>query len=218
MAITITQQPPTISFAGSPMVYSVSSNNSGNAGFKYVADVFIWFGASGSVPVSYTYRLIKRKESVSNLYGYFDVSNIVSSYLSQTNIDHAAGTATDNEQTVCNVVVKFREYTTAGGIGAVSATSNTIQAYDGYTEFVDGVNDTTTTGVMTSGSSQQYIQLEQAMTIGIVPSLVNGMRVEYSDGQAAVVDVADFGAVNSTDSTDKLWFLPAGVALSLIHI
>ena len=212
MAITITQQPPTISFAGSPMVYSVSSNNSGNAGFKYVADVFIWFGASGSVPVSYTYRLIKRKESVSNLYGYFDVSNIVSSYLSQTNIDHAAGTATDNEQTVCNVVVKFREYTTAGGIGSVSATSNTIQAYDGYTEFVDGVNDTTTTGVMTSGSSQQYIQLEQAMTIGIVPSLVNGMRVEYSDGQAAVVDVADFGAVNSTDSTDKLWFLPAGVA------
>jgi hypothetical protein len=65
---------------------------------------------------------------------------------------------------------------------------------------------------MTSGSSQQYIQLEQAMTIGIVPSLVNGMRVEYSDGQAAVVDVADFGAVNSTDSTDKLWFVPAGVA------
>lgn len=212
MAITINQQPQTIAFAGSPMVYSVSSNNSGNAGFKYVADVFIWFGASGSVPVSYTYRLIKRKESVSNLYGYFDVSNIVSSYLSQTNIDHSAGTATDNEQTVCNVVVKFREYTTAGGIGSVSATSNTIQAYDGYTEFVDGVNATTTTGVLTSGSSQQYVQEGQAMTIGIAPSLVNGMYLEYSDGQTAFEDVADLGATSSTDSTDRLYFLPLGPA------
>jgi hypothetical protein len=50
------------------MVYSVSSNNSGNAGFKYVADVFIWFGSSASVPGSYVYRLIKPKESISNLY------------------------------------------------------------------------------------------------------------------------------------------------------
>lgn len=212
MAITINQQPSLVSFAGSPMVYAVSSNNSGNAGFKYVADLFIWFGASGSVPVSYTYRLIKPKESVSNLYGYFDVSNIVSSYLSQTDIDHAAGTATDNERTVVNVQVKFREFTTAGGIASVTATSNTIQGYDGYTEFVDGVNATSATGVMTSGSSIQYVQEGQAMTIGVVPSLVNGMRVDYSDGQTAVNDIADFGAVNSTDSTDKLWFLPAGPA------
>ena len=212
MAITINQQPTTRSFAGSPMVYAVSSNNSGNTGFKYVADVFIWFGSSASVPVQYAYRLIKPKESVSNLYGYFDVSNIVSSYLSQTDIDHAAGTATDNEQTVVNVVVKFREYTTAGGVGAVSATSNTIQAYDGYTEFVDGVNATTATGVMTSGSTTQYIQEGQAMTIGVVPALVNGMRVDYSDGQDVTIDIADFGAVDSTDSTDKLWFVPAGPA------
>lgn len=212
MAITINQQPTTRSFAGSPMVYAVSSNNSGNAGFKYVADVFIWFGSSSSVPVSYAYRLIKPKESVSNLYGYFDVSNIVSSYLSQTNIDHAAGTATDNEQTVVNVQVKFREYTTAGGTAAVSATSNTIQAYDGYTEFVDGVNETTATGVMTSGSSSQYIQPNQPMTIGIVPAMVTGMFVAYSDGQSAAIDTADLGAVDSTDSTDKLYFLPAGVA------
>jgi len=212
MAITINQQPTTSSFAGSPMVYAVSSNNSGNAGFKYVADVFIWFGSSASVPAQYAYRLIKPKESVSNLYGYFDVSNIVSSYLSQTDIDHAAGTATDNEQTVVNVQVKFREYTTAGGVASVSATSNTIQAYDGYTEFVDGVNATTATGVLTSGSTTQYIQEGQAMTIGVVPALVNGMRVEYSDGQDTTIDIADFGAVDSTDSTDKLWFLPAGPA------
>ena len=212
MAITITQQAPTRSFAGSPMVYSVSSNNSGNAGFKYVADVFIWFGASSSVPGSYVYRLIKPKESISNLYGYFDISNIVSSYLSQTNIDHAAGTATDNDQTVCNVQIKFREYTTAGGIASVTATSNTINAYDGYTEFVDGINATTTTGVMTSGSSIQYIQLDQALTIGVVPALVNGMRVDYSDGQSAMIDIADFGAVDSVNSTDKLFYLPAGVA------
>ena len=212
MAITINQQPTTRSFAGSPMVYAVSSNNSGNAGFKYVADVFIWFGDSASVPVSYAYRLIKPKESVSNLYGYFDVSNIVNSYLSQTDIDHAAGTATDNERTVVNVQVKFREYTTAGGIASVTATSNTIQGYDGYTEFVDGVNATTATGVMTSGSSTQYIQEGQAMTIGVVPALVNGMRVEYSDGQTAVNDITDFGVVTSTDSTDRLWFLPAGPA------
>lgn len=212
MAITINQQPPSISFAGSPMVYSVSSTNSGSTGFKYVADVFIWFGASGSVPVSYSYRLIKRKESVSNLYGYFDVSNIVSSYLSQTDIDHSAGIATDNEETVCNVVVKFREYTTAGGVGAVSATSNTIQAYDGYTEFVDGVNATSATGVLTSGSSAQYIQENQAMTIGVAPSLVSGMLVSYSDGQAAAIDIADLGATTSTDSTDQLYFLPVGPA------
>jgi hypothetical protein len=212
MAITINQQPISGVFAGSPMVYAVSSNNSGNAGFKYVADVFIWFGNSASVPVSYTYRLIKRKESVSNLYGYFDVSNIVSSYLSQTNIDHAAGTATDNEQTVCNVVVKFREFTTAGGTGAVSATSNTIQAYDGYSEFVDGVNYANTNGILTSGSSIQYIQQDQAMTIGVTPLHVTGMFVEYSDGQQAIIDIADLGATYSTDSTDWMYFLPAGVA------
>lgn len=212
MAITITQQAPSRSFASSPMVYSVSSGNSGNAGFKYVADVFIWFGSSASVPGTYAYRLIKPKESISNLYGYFDVSNIVTSYLSQTNIDHAASTATDNDQTVCNVQIQFREFTTAGGIAAVTATSNTINAYDGYTEFVDGVNATTTTGVMTSGSDTQYIQNAQALTIGVVPALVNGMRANYSDGQSAMIDIVDFGAVDSVNSTDKLFYLPAGVA------
>ena len=210
MAITINQQPISGVFAGSPMVYAVSSNNSGNAGFKYVADVFIWFGASGSVPVSYNYRLIKPKEPVSNLYGYFDISNIVSAFLSQTNIDHGAGTATDNEKTVCNVQVKFREYTTAGGVGAVSATTNTIQAYDGYAEFVDGVNYANTDGILTSGSSVQYIQPDQEMTIGVVPIHVTGMFVEYSDGQAAAIDIADLGATYSTDSTDWLYFLPLG--------
>lgn len=212
MAITINQQPISGVFAGSPMVYSVSSTNSGNSGFKYVADVFIWFGASGSVPVSYNYRLIKPKEPVSNLYGYFDISNVVSAFLSQTNIDHGAGTATDNEETVCNVVVKFREYTTAGGVGAVSATSNTIQAYDGYAEFVDGVNYANTDGILTSGSSIQYVQPDQEMTIGVVPIHVTGMFVEYSDGQAAAIDIADLGATYSTDSTDWLYFLPLGPA------
>lgn len=210
MAITINQQPISGVFAGSPMVYAVSSTNSGSTGFKYVADVFIWFGASGSVPVSYNYRLIKPKEPVSNLYGYFDISNIVSAFLSQTNIDHGAGTATDNEETVCNVQVKFREYTTAGGVGAVSATTNTIQAYDGYAEFVDGVNYANTDGILTSGSSVQYIQPEQEMTIGVVPIHVTGMFVEYSDGQAAAIDIADLGATYSTDSTDWLYFLPLG--------
>lgn len=210
MAITINQQPSSIAFSGSPMVYSLSSTNSGSAGFKYVADVFIWFGASGSVPVSYSYRLIKPKEPIANLYGYFDISNIVNSFLEQTNINHGAGTATDNEETVCNVQVKFREYTTAGGVGAVSATSNTIQAYDGYTEFVDGVNATNTTGVLTSGSSEQYIQPTQSLTIGVIPSIVNGMYVEYSDGSSVMIDIADLGAVDSTDSTDKLWYLPVG--------
>lgn len=194
------------------MVYSVSSNNSGNAGFKYVADVFIWFGSVSAVPGAYAYRLIKPKESIANFYGYFDVSNIVSSFLSQTNIDHAAGTATPNDQTVCNVQVKFREFTTAGGIAAVTATSSLANAYDGYTEFGDGVNATTTTGVMTSGSSIQYIQLEQALTIGVVPALVNGMRVNYSDGQSAMIDIADFGAASSVDSYDRLFYVPAGVA------
>ena len=212
MAITINQQPSLISFAGSPMVYAVSSNNSGNAGFKYVADLFIWFGSVSAPPLTYTYRLIKPKESVANFYGYFDVSNIVSSYISQTNIDHAAGTATDNERTVVNVQIKFREFTTAGGIASVTATSNTIQGYDGYTEFVDGVNATSATGVMTSGSSIQYIQEGQAMTIGVVPSLVNGMRVDYSDGQTAINDIADFGASTSVDSYDRLFFLPTGPA------
>lgn len=212
MAITINQQPSLISFAGSPMVYAVSSNNSGNAGFKYVADVFIWFGSVSAPPLTYAYRLIKPKESVANFYGYFDVSNIVSSYLSQTNIDHAAGTATPNDQTVVNVQIKFREYTTAGGIASVSATSNIVNAYDGYTEFVDGVNATSATGVMTSGSNIQYIQEGQAMTIGVVPALVNGMRVDYSDGQTAVVDIADFGASTSVDSYDRLYYLPAGPA------
>jgi hypothetical protein len=212
MAITINQQPSLVSFAGSPMVYAVSSNNSGNAGFKYVADLFIWFGSVSAPPLTYTYRLIKPKESVANFYGYFDVSNIVSSYLSQTNIDHAAGTATDNERTVVNVQIKFREYTTAGGIASVTATSNIVNAYDGYTEFVDGVNATSATGILTSGSTTQYIQEGQAMTIGVVPSLVNGMRVDYSDGQTAINDIADFGASTSVDSYDRLFFLPAGPA------
>lgn len=210
MAITINQQPISGVFAGSPMVYSVSSTNSGSSGFKYVADVFVWFGNSASVPVSYNYRLIKPKEPVSNLFGYFDVSNIVSSFLSQTDIDHGAGTATDNEESVCNVVVKFREYTTAGGVGAVSATSNTIQAYDGYSEFVDGVNYANTDGILTSGSAQQYIQPTQEMTIGVTPLHVTGMFVAYSDGQTAAIDIADLGATYSTDSTDWMYFLPVG--------
>jgi hypothetical protein len=77
---------------------------------------------------------------------------------------------------------------------------------------VDGVNYANTNGILTSGSSIQYIQQDQAMTIGVTPLHVTGMFVEYSDGQQAIIDIADLGATYSTDSTDWMYFLPAGVA------
>jgi len=221
MAITIVQQPPAYAFGGAPMVYGLDSTAYASAGFKYVADVYIWTGSSASVPAYYNYRLTRRPDPVSGRYGYFDIRNLVESFLSATNIQHDDAAAQNNIASVVNVQVKFREYTTSAGTGSVSATSSTIKAYDGWTEFAEGLNQdvvTDTEGILTSMPQSPVgipIQENQAMTIGVMlgaEAPPDRIRITYSDGSDSVISFASLSITGGTNSSNWMWYVPVGIA------
>jgi hypothetical protein len=221
MAITIVQQPPAYAYGNSPMVYGLDSTAYASAGFKYVADVFIWTGSIASVPGSYAYRLMRRPDPASGRYGYFDIRNLVESFLSASNIQHDDATAQNNTASVVNVQVKFREYTTSGGIGSVSATSSSIRAYDGWTEMAQGLNQnvaTDTGGILTSLPLSPVgipIQRNQEMTIGVMLGAgtpPDRIRVTYSNGTSAELLFSTLSITGGNNSQNWMWFVPVGIA------
>jgi hypothetical protein len=145
----------------------------------------------------------------------------VESFLSATNIQHDDPDGQNNTASVVNVQVKFREYTTSGGIGSVSATSSSIRAYDGWTEMAQGLNQnvaTDTGGILTSLPLSPVgipIQSNQEMTIGVMLGAgtpPDRIRVTYSNGTSAELLFSTLSITGGNNSSNWMWFVPVGIA------
>lgn len=81
MALSITQTPPILNLAQSPIPFTLSESSGviASSSFQYVLDLYYWAGAEAGQPVSPNYTLVKYPNE-SNV-GIFDVSRILNSTL-----------------------------------------------------------------------------------------------------------------------------------------
>ncbi len=78
MAYTITQLPAALSFAESPIVFSVLDTvNANNDQYQYVMKLKYWTGSYAQEPAAFNYVMQKYPNAVG--VGMFDVSKIISS-------------------------------------------------------------------------------------------------------------------------------------------
>jgi hypothetical protein len=83
MALSITQTPPKLNLAQSPMAFTLSESGDviTSSSFQYVLDLYYWSGVEGTPPSSPNYTLVKYPNE-SNV-GIFDVSRILNSTLTE---------------------------------------------------------------------------------------------------------------------------------------
>jgi len=81
MALSITQTPPKLNLAQSPIAFTLSESTGviTSSSFQYVLDLYYWAGAEAAQPSSPNYTLVKYPNE-SNV-GIFDVSRILNSTL-----------------------------------------------------------------------------------------------------------------------------------------
>jgi len=83
MALSITQTPPKLNLAQSPIAITLSESGDviTSSSFQYVLDLYYWSGVEGTPPSSPNYTLVKYPNE-SNV-GIFDVSRILNSTLTE---------------------------------------------------------------------------------------------------------------------------------------
>jgi hypothetical protein len=81
MALSITQTPPKLNLAQSPIAFTLSESTGviTSSSFQYVLDLYYWAGAEGAQPASPNYTLVKYPNE--STVGIFDVSRILNSTL-----------------------------------------------------------------------------------------------------------------------------------------
>lgn len=132
MALTLTQEPGSLSFAQSPIIYTVSDSNAESftsSSYQYMLDLYYWTGsltASGSSP-NYTLQKYPNPSSV----GIFDVSRILNSALSDLRAENSASV-------MWYTVEAYSQYKTSSTGSFVTSshvTNETYGAIDGYQLF-----------------------------------------------------------------------------------
>ena len=138
MAITILQQPVTVQPAFNNLVYKVSSDNTAQTNFKYIADIII-NGQSFRMAIfpNPTYDT-----------GTFNIATIVRNYV-QRDIDKGTYGFQENVNSKNEVFVRFgEEY--AGVVYPTLTTSNTTLVWNGVLDFLPAANYTKANYVMSS--------------------------------------------------------------------
>lgn len=112
MAVTIVQEPQQYSQSGQPMVFTFSSNQTGQANFSYVVETYI----GGNLV--YTAKVFP----TTGIYGFFDCSEIAERYV---NAPPIATTLVDDAENYNAIYVIVRENYGTPPTNQASATSST---------------------------------------------------------------------------------------------
>ena len=125
MALTVTGlDNASFNPANNPMMYTLSSTNTGPSNFRYIADVYI-NGAS-------TYNRIEVVANPTYSSGVVDVSGIVQAALTSNNADNTS-TFNTNDGHLCEFTIQFGEqYGASSGITTYpNLDSKSAYAYNG---------------------------------------------------------------------------------------
>jgi hypothetical protein len=128
MAVTIVQEPQSYSQSGQQMIWTFSSNQTGQANFSYVVEVYI----GGNLV--YTGKVFP----TNGIYGFFDTSEIAERYV---NVPPIATTFFDDAENTNEIYVIVRENYGTPPTNQASATSSTKDFYKGKSKYTFTIGD-----------------------------------------------------------------------------
>ena len=123
MAVTIEQQPQVYSQSGQPIITTFSSDQTGQANFSYIVEVYI----GGNLV--YTAKVLPS----TGIYGFFDASEIAERYV---NVPPIATTLFDDAENYNTIYVKVIENYGTPPTNQASATSNSREFLKAKSKFV----------------------------------------------------------------------------------
>lgn len=149
MAITVYNTPASYAPAYNQMIFTLSSSNSGQPNFRYIADIYV----NGSSD----YTRLEVGKNPSNNYGTFDVSGIIQNFLSRDADDNTT-TFKQCENSIASYEVKFGEqYGPSSGItNYTNLTNSTGYCFNGVFD-ANSFLDFTTNKYVTINSSTIWL-------------------------------------------------------------
>jgi len=122
MAVTIVQQPQNYSQSGQPMVFTFSSNQTGQANFSYVVEVYI------NSNLVYTAKLFP----TTGIYGFFDCSEVAERYV---NVSPIATTLVNDALNYNTIYLIVRENYGTPPTNQANATTSTKDFYKAKSKY-----------------------------------------------------------------------------------
>lgn len=122
MAVTIVQQPQNYSQSGKQMIWTFSSNQTGQSNFSYIVEVYI----GGNLV--YTGKVFP----TTGIYGFFDTSEIAERYV---NVPQIATTLVNDAQNYNEIYIIVRENYGTPPTNQASATSSTRDFFKGKSKY-----------------------------------------------------------------------------------
>ena len=147
MAITVYNTPASYAPAYNQMIFTLSSTNSAQPNFRYIADIYV----NGSSD----YTRLEVGKNPANNYGTFDVSGIIQNFLSRDAEDNTTTFKTCGNS-IASYQVKFGEqYGPSSGItNYTNLTTSSGYAYNGVFDSLSFLNYSVNTYVLQNSSSQ----------------------------------------------------------------
>lgn len=173
-ATTFLQFPPSLSFAQSPVVFSVKNNAYLSSSFYYTCDLMIWSGSLKNSGSATSYAL--RKYPNNSGAGIFEIGRFLNSELGQL--------AYQNTSNILNYKATFNYNYDSVNTGS-AITSGIYHSADGYQVFPEpiGQNPTASTvywPMMTSGPVSQSVTKDDKGWISVYKSGSQQLGAEYT--------------------------------------
>jgi hypothetical protein len=193
-------QPSGIVGANSPLIYQFYDTNFASTNFVYKVQVFVWTGASTSVPTTPQATIERLPDIFASGRAFVDTHKIVQQYLTTDFFTANTDMVTIGGGAVWTLVKVQGFYGTSSSTSLI--TSNTILATNGYSYMESGINSSlATTGLFTSktkfvipqGASRYYIWFDASIVtqVEIDTTAVNSATVTGSANRIQGVDLVD---------------------------
>jgi hypothetical protein len=191
------RQPSGVVGANSPLIYQFADTNFASTGFYYKVQIFVWSGASTSVPTNPQATIERLPDIFASGRAFVDSHKIVQQYLTTDFFSANANTVTIGGGAVWTLVKVQGFY----GTSSTSViTSNTVLATNGYTYMASGINTSlVTSGLFTSkskftipqGASRYYAWFDASVVtqVAISSATINSTTVTGSANRIQGVDL-----------------------------
>jgi hypothetical protein len=214
MALSITQTPPKVNLAQSPIAITLSENSGviTSSSFQYVCDLYYWSGALTNSGSAANYTLVKYPNE-SNV-GIFDVSRILNSTLTdllQANSSNVKYFAVDGYWQYFNGI----GYTTGSHVK-----TETYKYIDGYGLFQEPISQsiqykTPHWPLMTDGPATQSAFIDNTGVAGVYTGVagagIEPTKIFYRSSTGAT---ANFNLTTSSSTSGQIKQYPIGPSQS----
>ena len=208
MSLSLLQTPALVSFAQSPIIFSVSENTPvyTSSSFQYIGELFYWTGSTTNSASSADYTISKYPNTAN--VGIFDLNRIINSTLT----DYAIA----NTSNVVYYAVDFYFQYLSGSIYVTGShlKSDTYKALDGYGVFQEPIGQNMSSSsvhwpLMTDGPVTQSAFDTNKGTSGVYVGTAGGVqptKIVYT----SAIQTADYAVSGNTSTSGQVAQYPVG--------